>query len=313
MWNYKQTTIAALALSCVIAGGTMTSAAAFSDVKGDNNQKIVSSLQEKGIINGVTATQFKPEQTLTQAQAIQILTKAFELKKNGAEVLPSAGQPWYSAAVEAAKANSLSIPSSIQAAEKVNREDFALWLYEAINTTGTYPATKMFVVFEDQDKIGTKASNAIQTLVNMNVIPRDTVGKAFNPQKAITRMDAATWVSSAVDMIERAKSTDNENNDGSGTTTPPADGWEGSQMGYDPQLSVKSTADGKQKVTLTVQLPNPGYNLKIDKVNLTDDKKAVISYSLTQPQPGMMYPQVISEGTADTIIPAGYTPELADK
>ncbi|WP_411346189.1 S-layer homology domain-containing protein [Paenibacillus sp. WLX1005] len=314
MLNYKPNTktIAVLALSCAIVGGSVASAAAFSDVKGDNNQKIVSSLQEKGIINGVTASQFKPDQTLTQAQAIQILTKAFELKKDGAEVLPAAGKPWYSAAVEAAKANSLSLPDSIQASEKVNREDFALWLYQAINTTGTYPATKMFIVFDDQDKISTEASNAIQTLVNMNVIPRDTVGKAFNPQTAITRMDAATWVSSAVDMIERANG--NENNDGSGTTTPPTDnGSEGSQVGYDPQLSVKSTADGKQKVTLTVQLPNPGYSLKIDKVNLTDDKKAVISYSLTKPQPGMMYPQVISEGSADTIIPAGYTPELADK
>ncbi len=308
MWNSKQKVAAALALSCAIAGGTTAAAAAFSDVKGADNQAIVSSLQDKGIINGVTATQFKPNQTLTQAQAIQILAKAFELKKDGAQVIPAANQPWYSGAVEAAKANKLSLPSSFQPSAEVNREDFALWLYEAINTTGDYPATKMFVVFEDQDQIGKAEGNAIQMLVNMNVIPRSSVGQKFEPKKLITRMDAAVWVNSAIQMIDRVKG--NQNDD---ATTPPVSGSEGSQMGYDPQLSVTSTTDGKQKVTLTVELPNPGYGLKIDNVDLKDDKRAIISYSLTKPEPGMMYPQVISEGKAETVIPAGYTPELASK
>ncbi len=308
MWNAKQKVAATLALSCAIAGGASAAAAAFTDVKGADNQAIVSSLQDKGIINGVTATQFKPNGSLTQAQAIQILAKAFELKKDGAQVIPAANQPWYSGAVEAAKANKLSLPSTFKPSAEVNREDFALWLYEAINTTGQYPATKMFVVFEDQDQINKDATNAIQTLVNMNVIPRSSVGKKFEPKEAITRMDAAVWVDSAVKMIERAHA--NQNDD---TTTPPATGSEGSQMGDEPLLNVTSTADGKQKVTLTVELPNPGYGLKIDNVKLTDDKRAIISYSMTQPEPGMMYPQVISEGKVETVIPAGYTPELATK
>ncbi len=308
MWNAKQKVAATLALSCAIAGGASAAAAAFTDVKSADNQAIVSSLQDKGIINGVTATQFKPNGSLTQAQAIQILAKAFELKKDGAQVIPAANQPWYAGAVEAAKANKLSLPSTFKPSAEVNREDFALWLYEAINTTGQYPATKMFVVFEDQDQIDKAASNAIQTLVNMNVIPRSSVGQKFEPKSTITRMDAAIWVNSAVQMIERAHA-----NQGDDTTTPPASGSEGSQMGYDPVLNSTSTADGKQKVTLTIELPNPGYGLKIDKVDLTDDKRAIISYSLTQPEPGMMYPQVISEGKAETVIPAGYTPELASK
>ncbi len=308
MWNAKQKVAATLALSCAIAGGASAAAAAFTDVKSADNQAIVSSLQDKGIINGVTATQFKPNGSLTQAQAIQILAKAFELKKDGAQVIPAANQPWYAGAVEAAKANKLSLPSTFKPSAEVNREDFALWLYEAINTTGQYPATKMFVVFEDQDQIDKAASNAIQTLVNMNVIPRSSVGQKFEPKSTITRMDAAIWVNSAVQMIERA-----HENQGDDTTTPPASGSEGSQMGYDPVLNSTSTADGKQKVTLTIELPNPGYGLKIDKVDLTDDKRAIISYSLTQPEPGMMYPQVISEGKAETVIPAGYTPELASK
>ncbi|WP_322904056.1 S-layer homology domain-containing protein [Paenibacillus sp. SGZ-1009] len=308
MWNTKQKVAATLALSCAIAGGATAAAAVFTDVKGADNQAIVSSLQDKGIINGITATQFKPNGTLTQAQAIQMLAKAFELKKDGAQVLSGVNQPWYSAAVAAAKANKLSLPASFQPSAAVNREDFALWLYEAINTTGQYPATKMFVVFQDQDQIDKQASNAIQTLVNMNVIPRSSVGQKFEPKTEITRMDAAVWVNSAVQMIERAHG--NEKGD---TTTPPTNGSEGSQLGYDPQLNVTSTSDGKQKVTLTVQMPNPGYGLKINDVKLTDDKRAIITYSLTQPQPGMMYPQVISEGKAETVIPAGYTAELAGK
>ncbi|WP_397382320.1 protease complex subunit PrcB family protein [Paenibacillus sp. SORGH_AS_0338] len=83
-------------------------------------------------------------------------------------------------------------------------------------------------------------------------------------------------------------------------------------MGYDPELSIApaDTAD-QQTVTLTVQLPNPGYSVKITDVKLTDDKRAVISYTTAKPAPGEMNPQVITEGKVTTTIPAGYTPELA--
>ncbi|WP_017814956.1 S-layer homology domain-containing protein [Paenibacillus shenyangensis] len=302
MWNSKKKAAALLALSCALAGSGVAAAAAFSDVQGSNNQSIVSSLQEKGIINGVTATQFKPNQQLTQPQAIQMLVNAFDMK--GPET--ASGQVWYTQAVAAARANGLSIPANLKASEPVTREQFAIWLHQAIDKTGQYPATMMMVVFQDQKSISKEASNAIQNLVNMNVIPRSSVGQEFKPKAAITRMDAATWVYSAVEMVERHKQL--QSGDDTSTSPQPS---EGEQMGTTPEMGISSTADGKQKVTLHVELPNPGYNLKIDNVKLTDDKRAIISYSLQQPEPGMMYPQVITEGTAATIIPAGYTPELA--
>lgn len=303
MWNSKNKAAALLVLSCALAGSGVAAAASFSDVQGSNNQSIVSSLQEKGIINGVTATQFKPNQQLTQPQAIQMLVNAFDMK--GPET--AAGKAWYTEAVAAARANKLSVPANIKASEPVTREQFAIWLHQAINTTGQYPTTKMFIIFEDQDSISKEAGNAIQDLVNMNVIPRSSVGQTFKPKADITRMDAAVWVHSAVEMVERH----NQPQSGDDTTTPPAQPSEGEQMGYTPEMGVTATADGKQKITLQVELPNPGYNLKIDNVKLTDDKRAIISYSLQQPEPGMMYPQVITAGTATTIIPAGYTAELA--
>ncbi|ANF96598.1 S-layer homology domain-containing protein [Paenibacillus bovis] len=301
MWNSKKKTAALLALSCALAGGGVAAAAAFSDVQGSNNQSIVSSLQEKGIINGVTATQFKPNQQLTQPQAIQMLVNAFDMK--GPET--ASGQAWYTEAVAAARANELSIPANLKASAPVTREQFAIWLHQAINTTGQYPTTKMMIIFKDQSSISKEASNAIQDLANMNVIPRSSVGQEFKPKEAITRLDAAKWVYSAVEMVERH----NQPQAGDDTSTSPQPS-EGEQMANTPEMSISSTADGKQKVTLHVELPNPGYNLKIDNVKLTDDKRAIISYSLQQPEPGMMYPQVITEGTAATIIPAGYTPEL---
>lgn len=308
MWNHKQKAVAVLTLSLAIAGaGSASAASTFTDVKDKDNQTIVNALHDKGVINGVSSTQFKPDMTLTQPQAIQILVKAFDLKGDTTEPGDDlARKAWYTDSLRIAKANNLSLPATFNAEKTVTREQFALWLHEAINVTGNYPATKMFVVFTDQDKISKTASGAIQDLVNMNVIDRSTAGKAFMPTKEITRMEAAEWVYHGVQMVDRYNKVNDDK------TTPTPGETDGGQMGYDPELSVApaATAD-QQTVTLTVQLPNPGYSVKITDVKLTDDKRAVISYATDKPAPGEMNPQVITEGKVTTTIPTGYTPELA--
>lgn len=307
MWNHKKKAVAVLTLSLAIAGaGSASAASTFTDVKDKDNQTIINMLHDKGVINGVTSTQFKPDMTLTQPQAIQILVKAFELKgdvtKSGDDLVRKA---WYTDSLRIAEANNISI-SSFDAEKKVTREQFAIWLHEAINVTGNYPTTKMFAVFTDQDQISKEASAAIQDLVNMNVIDRSSVGKAFMPTKEITRMQAAEWVYHGVQMVDRYNKANDD------TTTPTPGETDGDPMGNEPELSVApaDTAD-QQTVTLTVQLPNPGYSVEITKVQLTDDKRAVVSYDVKKPAPGEMNPQVITEGKVTTTIPEGYTPELA--
>lgn len=72
---------------------------------------------------------------------------------------------------------------------------------------------------------------------------------------------------------------------------------------------TSQTVDEKTiKVKLSLELPNPGYGLEIKKVELGKDGKAIIKYQIIQPDPDKMYPQVITERTAETNIPSGYTP-----
>lgn len=309
MWNHKKKTVAVLTLSLAIAGaGSASAASTFTDVKDKDNQTIVNALHDKGVVNGVTATQFKPDMSLTQPQALQILVKAFGLKDDASTTNDDlVRKAWYTDALRIAQANDLTLPDTFDPAQKVTREQFALWLHEAINVTGNYPTTKMFVVFTDQDKISKDASNAIQDLVNMNVIERSTVGQTFMPTKEITRMEAAEWLYNGVQMVERYKE---EATDDTTTPTTP-DETDGDQVN-NPELSVAPATTGdEQTVTLTVQLPNPGYSVKITNVQLTDDKRAIVSYELEKPATGQMNPQVITEGKVTTTIPEGYTAELA--
>ncbi|MNN45383.1 hypothetical protein D3C81_1597170 [compost metagenome] len=73
-------------------------------------------------------------------------------------------------------------------------------------------------------------------------------------------------------------------------------------------MKLETAGDGVNKATVTVSnLPNPGYGLSIDRIEFGKNKTAVIYFSVTKPDPGKMYPQVISSASAATYLPDGYT------
>ena len=77
-------------------------------------------------------------------------------------------------------------------------------------------------------------------------------------------------------------------------------------------ISITTEADGRVKATLKVALPNPGYELHIREVTYTNGR-AVIRYAVSSPQPGSLYPQVITEAEAFTYLTGAYTEVTAEQ
>lgn len=128
----------------------------FKDVsKADWYYDSVRSAWKNGLIDGVTATEFRPDSTLTVAQAIKLAAALHQLEHLG-KVTLSNGSPWYSSYVEYAVANDIIEKAyqnytDAQMNAPVTRGEFvhifhgAESTYTAINTVAdnTIPDVKM--------------------------------------------------------------------------------------------------------------------------------------------------------------------------
>lgn len=62
-------------------------------------------------------------------------------------------------------------------------------------------------------------------------------------------------------------------------------------------------------MTVSAQAPNPGYGIRIASIRF-DGGQAIVSVAVVRPKPGQMYPQVITEVSADTYVDEAYTAVL---
>ncbi|MDR6723923.1 hypothetical protein J2W91_002385 [Paenibacillus amylolyticus] len=302
--KHKKGLAATLAL-CVSLTAGGASVLAFSDVKDEGQKTVVDTLKSKGIVNGVTSDLFRPDQALSEPQGVQLIVKAFGLKNEYAAASAAQNKispdTWYADAVQAATQNGLSIPVELNPQGEMTREQFVILLHEGINTTGNYPVIMKYNLVNDEDKIGKDAKSAVQNLLNMNIIELDKDGN-FRPDQSLTRMEAASMIFNALEFV------DSHGNGGSSEPAPTEPG-EG-QQGIVPSVTTTKVDDKTTKVKLTAEMPHPGYGLKIDDVKLEKDGRAIVLYTIVQPDPDMMYPMVITNVTAETDIPTGYTAEV---
>jgi len=297
MNNAKKWTIACSILAATVSFGA--SAFAFSDLKGDPAESKINALHNKGILNGVTSDKFAPKSKVTFAQGIQFIVSALELKPQ-ATVGGKASdyfdkvsdKSWYAKAFLTAKQNGLALDRTVNPNGTITRAQFAHLLTQALQSKGEFPVTMMYANIADGSKLSTAQMNSLQILVNTRIVTLDAGGK-FRPTDAVTRSEAAVWIYNAADFAKKVITPIQE---------PAAPVYDKAEV------VVVKVADGVNKVSLTVDnLPNPGYGLTIDMIEFGKNKTAVIYYSVTTPDPDMMYPQVISKATAVTYLPEGYT------
>ncbi|WP_339321267.1 protease complex subunit PrcB family protein [Paenibacillus sp. FSL W8-0194] len=280
MNKFKRIAAALMAFCCLAAA---SSAYAFSDIKDAEQEKIAASLQSQGIISGVSADRFAPAEPLTAAQGIQLLVKAMKLQGKVDGPPPPANVPvkaWYAQAARIAADNGISVGQIRDWNMKLTKEQFAGMLHQAVKATGEYSTIEMYVFVKDDGEMSSEYKSALQFLLLTRIAELDAQDR-FHPKQYITRMEAAEMIYNALKFIQSHQNQD-----------PGA-------SEADVSIRIEKVNDKVNKIVLSkADMPNPGYGLVVDRIEFLPGKKAVAYYHLTSPEPGKMYPQVISTATA---------------
>lgn len=275
---------------------------AFKDVKNDPNEKKIEELQKLGILSGDKHDKFNPNGKLTYAQGVSLIVKGLDINIDHIRFIkaPKASDyftnlkddAWYSDAFIIANLNGLEIPKTVKANDIMTREQFAHHLFKAMMTKGDYAFIEIFMLLEDESDVNKDYMDSIQKLIISKIVTLDKSNK-FYPKKAITRSEAAGWLYGAMQFVKE--------------TTPIPDLPE--QPVLNPTISVTAVNAEINKVTVTAQVPHPGYGIRIASIGFEGDK-AVIYLETILPDPDKMYPQVITDVSVSTYVDAKLKPVL---
>ncbi len=279
------------------------SAFAFNDVRNDPNAQKITELQKQGILKGQGKDGvFNPKGKLTYAEGISLIVKGLDLNIDhvrfikaplASDYFPNVpNKEWYSQAFIIAGFYDLGIDKSVKPTDVMTREQYAHHLFKAILTKGDYAFTEIYMVVKDQADITEAYSDSIQKLLITDIAELDKSGKFF-PKKSVTRSDAAGWLYGAIEFVKN--------------TTPVTP--EPEAPSFDLKLDVAAVNKDVNKVTISTQVPHPGYGIRIAGISFEGDQ-AFIQVETVLPNPDQMYPQVITDVQVSTYVDAAYKPVL---
>lgn len=279
---------------------------AFKDVQNDPNAQKIAELKKLGILSGDKQDKFNPKDKLTYAQGVSLIVKGLDLNIDHIRFIKAPevkdyftnlkNDAWYSDAFIIASLNGLEIPKTVKANDVMTREQFAHHLFKAMLTKGDYAFIEIFMLLEDEADVNKDYMDSIQKLIISKVVTLDKSNK-FYPKKAITRSEAAGWLYGAIQFTKE-------------NTPIPEQPEQPEQPAINPKLNVTAVNADINKVTITAQMPHPGYGLRISSIAFEGDQ-AVIHLETVLPNPDNMYPQVITDVSISTYIDSKLKPVLA--
>nr|WP_193580792.1 S-layer homology domain-containing protein [Paenibacillus aceris] len=284
-------------MSSVLLGAlTFNTAFAFSDVE-SGQAEAINALYDRGVVSGVDHEHFAPKGKISYAQTVQIIVKGLDLnmdllrfiKKPVASDLYTniPNDAWYAEAFIIAHYNGVEIPKDVNPNATITREQFGELLIRALEKKGNFPMIKIAPAdIKDADQITPEYQGALQRMLVYKIASLDKDGK-LNPKAEITRGEAATWVYNASKVLaaHTQKPAETEN----------------------VTVNVEKVTDDVNKVTLTRESkPTSGYGIEITGIQFGLDGNAVITYTLTDPQPDSMNAEVITEPKAVTYVSSKY-------
>lgn len=295
----KKRILMLMLMSLVALVGISQSAWAFNDTKGHAFKNEIEGLKERGIINGDKQNQFKPGAKLTNAEAVVLIVKAFDLNIDNIRFIKepkvsdhftkAKDDAWYSQAFIVAHYNQLDLPQDIDPSARITREQFAHYLFNGIVRTGEYAFIQPYIMIEDEKDVTNAYMNSIQKLLITNIAKLDNKQR-FNPQQAISRGEAAAWIYRAVEFVASQSGEEPQQ----------------PSSGLDLRHEVAKVNDEVNKVTIIGTVGHPGYGLRIASIDFSG-KEATITVQLVEPDPDRMYPQVITDVSVSTYVDSQYT------
>lgn len=179
--------------------GDMNISIPFTDVTSDAwYYNVVSQAYGKGLISGMSDTEFSPESSVTGAQLIMMLYRA-----DDNTVSEQTSGNWYDEAVDWAKEKSIISDNNgwtFDANADLTREQMMVLLYNYLQYKGNdLSALDDLSSYTDSSEISAYAENAVKALVGKGIIEGD--GETLRPLSSLTRAETAVILINAVDSV----------------------------------------------------------------------------------------------------------------
>lgn len=291
----------------VLALVSAQSAFAFSDTKQDPNASKIEQLQQQGIVSGTKDGKFLPKESLTFAAGLTLITKGLKLDfgdkvfvkaPQASDYFDSVGNTaWYADAFVLAGVNELGVPRDANPAAVMTREQFAHYLFRAMSAKQDLAFIEIYKLIGDESTITKAYMGSIQNLLIADIVKLDAK-QNFNPKQPITRSEAAAWTYDAIAYLKAHDASEPTEEQ-----SPPS-------PFYDLSLSTKAVNERINEVTITAQVPHPGYGMRIASITFKGSR-AIIQVEPVLPEKGKMYAQVITDVKQTTYIDAAFKPEIA--
>ena len=179
--------------------GDMNVSIPFTDVASDAwYYNVVSQAYGKGLISGMSDTEFSPDSSVTGAQLIMMLYRA-----DDNTVSEQTSGNWYDETVDWAKEKSIISDNNgwtFDANADLTREQMMVLLYNYLQYKGNdLSASDDLSSYTDSSEISAYAENAVKALVGKGIIEGD--GKTLRPLSSLTRAETAVILINAVDSV----------------------------------------------------------------------------------------------------------------
>ena len=282
------------------------SAAAFSDIGGDPNENRILQLREEGILSGDANGRFRPGDKLTYAEGVTMIVKGLGLSLEDIRFVkePKASDfydfvlddKWYSDVFLTASFH-LDLPRSVKPDLSMTRERFAYHLYRGLTSRAGFALPAPQPVIEDAADIAPEYREGVQMLLYAGIAEPGKDNR-FEPKRAVTRGEAAGMVYEARAFLRQLAASGAPEK---ASNPSPLTGL---------RLESAPLAAEVNAVTVWATAPHPGYGIRVKSV-VFDAGKAFIHVEPVLPDPGRMYPQVLTEVSTVVYIGSEYTPVLA--
>ncbi|MGM1020807.1 MAG: S-layer homology domain-containing protein [Bacillota bacterium] len=204
-----------LLLSFSFGGQMFAAGNQFKDLDSISGKDKIISLQNQGLLKGVSDTQFLPASRVTAAQGIQLISSGFQLSLAAIDFnkAPQASglfshvkdTAWYAEAFINAHYNGVEIPKNIDPSKTLTKEEFTHMLIQGMEKAGSLPMIKIApATIADDGKLEPSYQGSIQRSLVYKVNNLDASGK-FNPKSEITRAEAAIMLYNALEYLNAHK------------------------------------------------------------------------------------------------------------
>ncbi|MBS7525427.1 S-layer homology domain-containing protein [Fusibacter paucivorans] len=212
-------TFTAVGLMLVINTSMVFASVPFNDTAMTSYNDAIEALASQEIVGGVGHGLFQPDRQITNAEAIQMITKAFNINLSYMTFIKApelsdffdfaSADAWYEDAFINAGANGLPIDRTIMPNESMTRENFYSILEAAMEMRNELPMINLIpTAIEDFESMDVLKSGAIHRALAYGILKLDEDGM-FYPNAYLTRGEAAQAVYDAMNVEHKLEAAGN--------------------------------------------------------------------------------------------------------